>query len=861
MDPSAQRVGEIASEATLATTQFRRDAGSGGGSSGGGGPSGGSPSGGSPSGNGQNGSTTVFERSRALGAVGDYDLVQQLSGSVFVGQHRATKQPFAIRLLEPAGRTDQLARQLAAARALTAIDHPNVVRTLEVGLHEGRVFLVMEYLRGTSLGSWLDVHGAPPVAQALRIGMHVARGLDALHQRGILHRNVDADTVMIVPSPTGKNTIKLVDIEIAPREELVRTARHSMSPELVRGGTIDHRSDLYSLGVLLYRACTLKYPFEGSPIEILAMYRFRSVMRPEPSLEGVPVELAATVQRLLSEDPAERQRSAADVVEALRRATDGSVRRDRRETPGRPGLALDADQIPTEQRGSLGSAPVAMSAPAPSPAKALYAAVTAAASAKTLYAPVPATPAAPAAPVMAAPASARSLYAPASAVSAAPVAAAMSAPVSAASPANARMVAPPAALTLLAAPKAAAPAPAPAPISAAAAASPASPTLVASPRALASSVPAGHASAAPAAHARAIVLPRAPVSLASAGPAPAYAYAAGPSPAYAAGPSPAPAYAAGPSPAPAYAAGPSPAPAYAAARASAAPAPALPVPVPAPVLSAPAFAAPRAFDPPAPAKPAPAASSSAVPEPIGGSADSSGVLLAPSGPARVATALSLEPASSRADQPRRRIPWKPAAVLGAAVVLGSVLSLFTMGGGDGDKAPAVASASPAPAPRAPAAAAPAAVPASPAAGSPSLTFAVAASPAATLAAAAAQPIPGCAPALVPDVVLAADPASSSASGAGARAAQVREEPKKPVQRKPKPRKVKPPEDTDAPEPARARADEEPVSGETLIVPDEEPRKPARRADREDRADRTDRADREDRADRTDRADRADRAEP
>ncbi len=755
-EPPAQRVGEVAPGATFTTSRFRRNDNSNNGN------------------NGSNGATTVFERPRALGAVGDYDLVQQLGGSLFVGHHRVTKQPFAIRLLEPAGRTDQLARQLAA------IDHPNVVRTIEVGLHEGRVYLVMEHLRGTTLASWLDVHGVPPSAQVIRIGMHVARGLEAVHSRGIVHRNLDASAVIIVPSERGRSTIKLADFELAPSDEVVRIARHSMSPELVRGGAIDHRTDLYSLGVLLHRACTLKDPFEGSPIDILAMYRFRSVMRPEPALAGVPPELAATIRRCLAEEAADRYRTAGEVVEALRRVTDGPGRRERSDTPARSDLLLDGDQIPTAQRGSAGSAPVAAPpAPAPAPsAPSAYAAISAAASARTVYAPVPA------------------------AASAAPAAPAVHAP----------MVASPGALTLLAAPGALA-APAPAPVQRAPmVAAPAAPTLLAVPRAAAAALPAAHARAfllprapeapGPAVHARAIVLPRAPVSLAPAAPAPMLA----------------------PQRAPAAPAPVQPAPVLAPARASDVPTPAWLAPARAPDVPTPAWLAPaRASDVPtpawlaparpapagaAPARPAPAADPSAVPERIQGRADSSGILIAPSGSGRVATALPLDPAAAGASRPRRRVPWKPAAVLAVAIVVGFVLSLWTMGGSDDADAPAATAS--APAASAPAASAPAAsAPAAPVARS-----------------AAPQPMPGCTTAVVPDVVLTADPATIAPAGAQARAAEVPQEPSlKPVRRKAKPRKAKPPESTPtederALEQPRSRADEEPISGETLVVPDE-----------------------------------------
>ncbi len=698
MRPATEPPGLRVDEPNLATTRFLR-----------------------PKRNGNNQATTRFEPSRPLGSIGEYDLVQQLGRCVFVGHHRVTRQPFAIRVLEPApgGRRDRAERQLAVARALAAIDHPNVVRTIEVGLYEGRVYLVMEYLRGKTLESALELHGALPVSQAIRIGMHVARGLEAAHLRGIVHRNIDAGTVILEPSERGRSTVKLADFEIEPGDDVVRIARHSMSPELCRGGAIDHRTDLYSLGVLLHRVCTLKYPFEGTPIEILAMYRFRSVVRPPPALAGVPADLASTIQRCLSEDPADRPATAGEVLESLRRAADGLKRRDRnrpeaaeraRATPSaEPSVTsdpldpvlLELEQLPTDEwaGGASGKpvpAPAAPVAAAPAPVRVAAA-----------PAPVPARFAAEAAPTLLEKPAPRSVAKAASG----PAALAQTMLAAPAAPAAAKTVvaAGPAALaqTMLAAPAPAA-----------------AKTVIAAP------VPAGPPAAAPA------VL---------GAPAPAIA---------------------------------------------------LKVPVPAAMLAA---ASARSVPP------------QAAPEPIDPVGDSSGVLIAPSGPAHVAIALPLDAAAAMPAPPRAippfRVPWKPVAVLVAAITAGSVLSLWTTrGGSDGEAASSAASATPAPA-----------------------------SPATPAPAAAAQPaaspplqVPTCAPgtpALVPDVVLSAGVPQPAAP---AEPAEIRDEaPRKPPRRKSRPR-IRPDEEPSA--------GESPSSGETIDVSEDRPRRRVRELQRESQID-------------------------
>lgn len=268
------------------------------------------------------GATRRFDPSAMLGHIGGYDLVHRLGRGVFVGQHSATRQELAVRVLDAVlpGRLDLLERQLAEVSALASIDHPNVVRAIEIGTDAGRVFMAMEYLRGTLLEAVLEMYGPPVPAQAIRIGTLVARGLAAAHAAGVVHRALETSAAMVMRSESGRCTIKLIDFAIAEGTEAVRVARPSMAPELVRGEAVDRRADIYSFGVLLHRVCTGRDPFAGSPIELLAMHRFRSVVRPELALAGVPGGLAAVIRRCLAEEPSGRYQSAEEVIEALRAA-------------------------------------------------------------------------------------------------------------------------------------------------------------------------------------------------------------------------------------------------------------------------------------------------------------------------------------------------------------------------------------------------------------------------------------------------------------------------------------------------------------------------------------------------------------
>jgi tetratricopeptide (TPR) repeat protein len=231
----------------------------------------------------------------------------------------------AVKLLAPALAADPLARRrfLREARAAAAVCHEHVVNIHAVAETDHSPYLVMQFIAGQSLQEKLDRAGPLGVTEVLRIGMQVAAGLAAAHAQGIVHRDIKPSNILLENSV---ERVKITDFGLARSIGEVTLSDAGtvsgtpgyMSPEQASGGCVDQRSDLFSLGSLLYAMCTGRAPFRGdSPLAVL---RQVSDLAPRPiraENPDVPEWLAAIVARLMAKDPADRYPSASAVAELL----------------------------------------------------------------------------------------------------------------------------------------------------------------------------------------------------------------------------------------------------------------------------------------------------------------------------------------------------------------------------------------------------------------------------------------------------------------------------------------------------------------------------------------------------------------
>ena len=197
-------------------------------------------------------------------------------GAVYLGEHHVIDKKVAIKLLLPelCGDDDELiGRFFNEARAAATAKHPGIVEILDVGYHEDQAFITMEYIEGTTLARFVRERKHLSEQQALSLTHQIAGALGAAHERGIVHRDLKPNNVMVVTDPVhGRLQTKVFDFGIAKlfgenssgtRTGVVIGTPLYMSPEQCKGSAeVDHRSDLYSLGCLLYFMLTGRRVFE-----------------------------------------------------------------------------------------------------------------------------------------------------------------------------------------------------------------------------------------------------------------------------------------------------------------------------------------------------------------------------------------------------------------------------------------------------------------------------------------------------------------------------------------------------------------------------------------------------------------------
>lgn len=246
-------------------------------------------------------------------------------GVVYRAHHAPTDQSVALKVLAPSLAADQeyVTRFFREAGAAGQIDHPNVVRVIDVGRHQDMYYLVMEFVQGDTLDRTLENDGRMGLERATRLVRDIASGLAAAHRAGIIHRDVKPGNVIV--SRDGRP--HLTDFGLARHAQtrkgltiegtFLGTPEYS-SPEQVEGRKLDHRTDLYSLGVTYYHLLSGTLPFLGeSPMEI-AIKRTKEDPRPlEHALPTADPRACAVVKKLLQRDAAQRYQSATDLMQDL----------------------------------------------------------------------------------------------------------------------------------------------------------------------------------------------------------------------------------------------------------------------------------------------------------------------------------------------------------------------------------------------------------------------------------------------------------------------------------------------------------------------------------------------------------------
>ncbi len=257
-------------------------------------------------------------------------LGRSLMSEVRRGEDIRLCRPVAIKLLRDDGDPRSVARFEREAQILARLHDPNIVVVFDTGVDGRDRFIVMELIEGPTLRQLLDDEGGLGLERATEIAGGIASALGSAHALGIVHRDVKPSNVLLPPD----GGVKLVDMGIArllSAEALtitlsaLGTARY-MSPEQAQGGRLDGRSDLYSLGCVLFEMLAGRTPFEGTPVALSYAHTHTPAPRVRSINGAVPAAMDDLVAAMLEKDPADRPQTAEDVQRSLGAAlTQGAV--------------------------------------------------------------------------------------------------------------------------------------------------------------------------------------------------------------------------------------------------------------------------------------------------------------------------------------------------------------------------------------------------------------------------------------------------------------------------------------------------------------------------------------------------------
>ncbi len=209
------------------------------------------------------------------------------------------------------------------AQSAAGLEHPNIVNIYDVGSEEGMYYIVMEYIEGVTLKTYIEKKGQLSYKEAISIAIQVGRGIEAAHNKNIIHRDIKPQNIMI--STDGK--VKVTDFGIARAASSntihsdVMGSVHYSSPEQARNGYVDNKSDLYSLGIVMYEMVTGRVPFDGDTAVAVAIQHLQEDMTsPSTYAPELPISLEKIILKCTQKSPDRRYQTMADLLVDLKRA-------------------------------------------------------------------------------------------------------------------------------------------------------------------------------------------------------------------------------------------------------------------------------------------------------------------------------------------------------------------------------------------------------------------------------------------------------------------------------------------------------------------------------------------------------------
>ena len=259
---------------------------------------------------------------------GRYELLELIGkggmSSVYKAHDRLLDRQIAVKILHPHFTEDEeyVERFRREARAVAQLSHPSIVTVIDRGEDEGRQYIVFEYVEGENLKQLLERTGPMPVRDALLLGLQMARALSFAHGRGLIHRDVKPQNVLLNADGQAKMTdfgiARSVDVQGVTITGTVLGTSEYIAPEQARGERVDAQTDVYSLGVVLYELLVGGVPYEGETFVTVAL---KHVNEPVPPVlerrPDVPTRVALAVERAMAKSPDERFSSMQELVDEL----------------------------------------------------------------------------------------------------------------------------------------------------------------------------------------------------------------------------------------------------------------------------------------------------------------------------------------------------------------------------------------------------------------------------------------------------------------------------------------------------------------------------------------------------------------
>ena len=260
-----------------------------------------------------------------------YQIIKKIGGGGMAEVYKARctllNRYVAIKVLRDEFRDDRefIARFNTEAQAAASLTHPNIVSVFDVGCENGVHYIVMEFVEGVTLKEYIQRNGVLPWRQALDFAVQICQAIEYAHKKGIIHRDIKPQNIMVCEN----NVLKVMDFGIARNlnkngqtqdgKNAIGTV-HYISPEQARGGYVDAKTDIYSIGVVLYEMMTGKLPFDHeNAVSIAIMHMQQKPIPPRELVLSIPAALEEVCLKAMSKEQAQRFQTAGEMLESLRK--------------------------------------------------------------------------------------------------------------------------------------------------------------------------------------------------------------------------------------------------------------------------------------------------------------------------------------------------------------------------------------------------------------------------------------------------------------------------------------------------------------------------------------------------------------